>query len=59
MPHASSFQRIRIWDLPTRVFHILLALSVAGLVISGEIGGDAMPIHFMLGYVVLSLVFSV
>ena len=57
MPHASSFQRIRIWDLPTRVFHILLALSVAGLVISGEIGGDAMPIHFMLGYVVLSLVF--
>ena len=57
MHHASSFQRIRIWDLPTRVFHILLALSVAGLVISGEIGGDAMPIHFMLGYVVLSLVF--
>jgi cytochrome b len=48
--------RIRIWDLPTRVFHVLLAISVTGLVVTGEMGGDAMPLHFKLGYVVLTLV---
>lgn len=52
-----SSTRIRIWDLPTRVFHVLLALCVVGLVITGEVGGDAMRLHFWLGYAVLSLVF--
>lgn len=56
MPDTSSLYRIRIWDLPTRTFHILLALSVLGLVITGEVGGDAMQLHFKLGYVVLTLV---
>ena len=56
MPYRSSLQRIRIWDLPTRIFHILLALSVAGLVITGEVGGNAMQLHFLLGYGVLTLV---
>lgn len=57
MPHTSPLQQIRIWDLPTRVFHTLLALAIAGLVATGEIGGDAMQLHFKLGYVVLTLVF--
>ena len=56
MPNTSSLYRIRIWDLPTRVFHILLALSVVGLVITGEVGGAAMQLHFKLGYAVLTLV---
>lgn len=56
MPHHPTLHRIRIWDLPTRVFHVLLAISVAGLVVTGEMGGDAMPLHFKLGYVVLTLV---
>jgi cytochrome b len=56
MHYHSSLQRIRIWDLPTRIFHILLALAVAGLVITGEVGGNAMQLHFMLGYAVLTLV---
>ncbi len=53
MPHIHSLLRIRIWDLPTRGFHILLALCVAGLITTGEIG--AMQLHFWLGYGVLTL----
>jgi cytochrome b len=56
MPHHPTLHRIRIWDLPTRIFHVLLALSVAGLLITGEVGGDAMQLHFKLGYLVLTLV---
>lgn len=56
MSDNSPLQRTRIWDLPTRIFHILLALSVTGLIVTGEIGGRAMSLHFMLGYAVLTLV---
>jgi cytochrome b len=47
--------KVRVWDLPTRVFHWLLALCVIGLVATGQIGGSAMEWHFRLGYAVLSL----
>lgn len=47
--------RIRVWDLPTRIFHWALVLCIVGLVITGEIGGEVMPWHFRLGYAVLSL----
>jgi cytochrome b len=47
--------KVRIWDLPTRVFHWLLVLCVVGLVASGQIGGSAMQWHFRLGYAVLAL----
>lgn len=56
MPHHPTLHRIRIWDLPTRVFHVLLALSVLGLIVTGELGGNAMQLHFKLGYAVLTLV---
>jgi cytochrome b len=46
---------VRIWDLPTRLFHWLLAACVMGLVITGNVGGEAMAWHFRLGYTVLSL----
>ncbi|MDP1899497.1 MAG: cytochrome b/b6 domain-containing protein [Rubrivivax sp.] len=46
---------IRVWDLPTRLFHWLLALAITGSVISGSIGGNAMLLHFRLGYLVLTL----
>lgn len=54
MPHTHSLHRVRIWDLPTRVFHLLLALCVAGLIATGELG--MMQLHFWLGYAVLTLV---
>ena len=50
-------ENIRIWDLPTRVFHIVLGLCVLGLFVTGELGDALMPLHYWLGYVVLSLVF--
>ena len=46
---------IRVWDLPTRLFHWALVLLVIGLVISGHRGGDAMPWHARMGYAVLAL----
>lgn len=47
--------RIRVWDLPTRLFHWVLVLLVVGLVISGEIGGAAILWHARLGHAVLAL----
>jgi len=46
---------IRVWDLPTRAFHWLLAACVIGLVTTAQIGGAAMEWHFRLGYTVLVL----
>ncbi len=46
---------VRIWDLPTRLFHWALAVCVAALVITGNMGGEAMVWHFRLGFTVLSL----
>ena len=46
---------VRIWDLPTRLFHWLLAASVVALVVTAKVGGNAMVWHFRLGYVVLAL----
>jgi len=45
----------RIWDLPTRVFHWVLAVCVIGSIVSAKIGGNAMVWHFRLGYVVFTL----
>ncbi len=47
--------KVRVWDLPTRLFHWSLALCFIGLVLSGQIGDAAMVWHFRLGYTVLSL----
>jgi cytochrome b len=47
--------KVRVWDLPTRIFHWLLAACFAGLVATGEWGGSAMEWHFRLGYAVLTL----
>ncbi|MBE2264025.1 MAG: cytochrome b/b6 domain-containing protein [Burkholderiaceae bacterium] len=48
-------RQIRIWDLPTRLFHWTLVGCVVGLVISGNIGGNAMVWHFRFGHTVLGL----
>lgn len=46
---------VRIWDLPTRLFHWTLAASVIALVVTAKVGGNAMEWHFRLGYGVLAL----
>lgn len=52
---AAALAPVRVWDLPTRAFHWLLALALVGSVVSAKIGGGAMVWHFRLGYVVLAL----
>jgi cytochrome b len=47
---------VRVWDLPTRLFHWVLALTIVGSVVSAKIGGNAMVWHFRFGYVVFALV---
>ncbi len=47
---------VRVWDLPTRLFHWSLALCVIGSVITAKVGGNAMTWHFRFGTVVLALV---
>ncbi len=46
---------VRIWDLPTRLFHWLLAAAIFALIATGMRGGDALRWHFFLGYAVLAL----
>jgi cytochrome b len=46
---------VRIWDLPTRIFHWALASCVFLLLITGTMGGNAMTWHFRLGYAVMTL----
>lgn len=48
-------QRVRVWDLPTRIFHWVLAGAVFGSVVTAKIGGNAMVWHFRLGYLIFTL----
>lgn len=47
--------KVRVWDLPTRLFHWALAACVIFSVVSAKIGGNAMDWHFRSGYVVFTL----
>ena len=52
---ASTPVPVRVWDLPTRLFHWSLAASVVALFITAKVGGNAMTWHLRLGYFVLAL----
>lgn len=47
--------RVRVWDLPTRLFHWLLVVCVLALVVTAKVGGDAMQWHARLGTIALAL----
>ena len=47
--------RIRVWDLPTRLFHWLLVLAVTVCFVTGAVGLTAMSLHMLSGLVVLGL----
>ena len=49
--------KIRIWDLPLRLFHWLLVVAVIGSFVSVKLGGNAMIWHGRFGYIVLALIF--
>lgn len=46
---------VRVWDLPTRLFHWSLAATTIALVATAKLGGNAMEWHLRLGYVMLAL----
>ena len=48
-------QRVRVWDLPTRLFHWSLVVCVVTLIVTGNIGGNLMTWHMRAGYGVLVL----
>ena len=55
MPSSPAEGPVRVWDLPTRLFHWVLAASVVGSIVSAKVGGHAMVLHFRLGYLALAL----
>lgn len=52
-PVTTDAPTVRVWDLPTRLFHWGLAAAVVGLVVTAKTG--AMDWHFRLGYAVMAL----
>ncbi len=49
------FNRIRVWDLPTRLFHWTLVVSVGTSFVTAAVGGNAMQYHERCGYTILTL----
>lgn len=48
-------RRIRLWDLPTRLFHWLLAAATSGAVVTGKMGGNLIDWHGRIGLLILGL----
>jgi cytochrome b len=46
---------VRVWDLPTRLFHWALVACVIGLFVTGYVGGATIDWHARIGYAVLTL----
>ena len=53
---AKQPSALRIWDLPTRLFHLAVALCLTGAVLSVKLGGAWMDWHVRLGIATLLLV---
>ena len=53
-PDNATARSIRVWDLPTRLFHWALALIVVCLLATGF--GGVMEWHFRFGYATLALI---
>lgn len=54
-PAREGLATVKVWDLPTRVFHWLLAASFAGAYLTSE-SERLQNIHVMLGYTVAGLI---
>ena len=49
-------ESIRLWDMPTRLFHWLLVVLIALQFASGEFGLLPMHWHYLMGYTTLALI---
>jgi cytochrome b len=52
---TAAAARIRVWDLPTRIFHWTLVALVVFSFTTGKLGGSVMAWHVKSGYAILSL----
>jgi cytochrome b len=48
-------RKIRVWDLPVRLFHWTLVVLMAVSYFTGRAGGEWMKFHFWSGYTILAL----
>jgi cytochrome b len=48
--------QVRVWDLPTRLFHWALVALVVTSFVTGKVGGNGMTWHIYSGYAILALV---
>jgi cytochrome b len=55
VPPPVAPTKVRVWDLPTRVFHWLLLGLIVFSVVSAKIGGNMTIWHMRAGYAVLAL----
>ena len=46
---------VRVWDLPLRLFHWLLAAAVIAAMLTGQVGGNLMVWHGRLGILIAGL----
>jgi cytochrome b len=53
---AKKSDRIRVWDLPVRLFHWALVVLLAVSYCTAQAGGAWMKLHFWSGYTILTLV---
>lgn len=49
-------QKLKVWDLPTRLFHWTLVLAVAFMWYSAETGGNLLIWHLRVGLLILGLI---
>ncbi|MGV8806010.1 MAG: cytochrome b/b6 domain-containing protein [Polaromonas sp.] len=52
---TKKLNKVRVWDLPTRLFHWALVLCIVVLAVTATVGGNAMVWHLRLGYAMLTL----
>ena len=52
---ADDKKKVRVWDVPVRLFHWTLVVLIATSYFSGRAGGDWMKLHFWAGYAILDL----
>lgn len=55
-PAPAARRRIRVWDLPTRLFHWSLVAAVLTAAVTGQVGGDWMAVHGRAGLACIGLV---
>lgn len=51
----NAVRAVRVWDLPTRLFHWLLVVALVAQVSTAKIGGAALAWHLRIGYCIFGL----